>query len=83
LEGVAEVIGERVPAGELTVRVFDRGPEPAWHEDGRRFGSWRRFEAELEGYAAVRELGRSPWEAVHRLVSMHRGLLERRWSTWV
>jgi hypothetical protein len=73
-------MAERVPAGEVTVRVFDRGDEPAWHADGGRFGPWWRYEAELEGYAAVRELGCSPWEAVHRLVSMHRGLLERRWS---
>jgi hypothetical protein len=69
-----------VMAGGLTVRVFDRGPEPPSHQDGRQ-GPWRRYEAELEGYAAVRELGVTPWEAVHRLVSMHRGLLERRWST--
>jgi hypothetical protein len=73
-------MADRVPAGALTVRVFDRGPEPAWHGDGRRFGPWRRYEAELEGYAPVRELGRSPWEAVHRLVSCHRPLLERCWS---
>jgi hypothetical protein len=81
--GVVVVTDERVAVGELTVRVFDRGFEPACDVDGRVCGSWRRFEAELEGYAAVREFGCSAWEAVHRLVSMHRGLLERRWSTWV
>src|SRR3954468_16752769 len=83
LEGVAVVMEERVLASELTVRVFDRGEEPAWHRDEELFGPWWRYEAELEGYAAVRELGVTPWEAVHRLVSMHRGLLERRWSTWM
>ena len=74
--------GERVQVGTVSLVVYDRGPEPGWHEDRRLYAPWRRFEAELEGYAAVRELGASPWEAVHRLVSMHRGLLERRWSQW-
>jgi hypothetical protein len=53
-------------------------------ESWRRMQRWApnadRYEAELEGYEAVRELAPSPWEAVHRLVSTHRGLLERRWS---
>jgi hypothetical protein len=80
---VVVVIADRVLAGEVTVRLFDRGAEPAWREGGGPYRQWERYEAELEGYPAVRELGVTPWEAVHRLVSMHRGLLERRWSTWV
>ena len=39
-----------------------------------------RFEAGLEDYPLLREFGRSPWEAVNRLVGAHRALLERRWS---
>ncbi|MBE2317827.1 hypothetical protein DVA67_017730 [Solirubrobacter sp. CPCC 204708] len=39
-----------------------------------------RFEAEVEGYPLLRESGRTPWEAVNRLVGAHRALLERRWS---
>jgi hypothetical protein len=77
---VLVVMDERVLAGEVTVLVFDRGAEPAWREGGGRYRRWQRYEAELEGFAAVRELGVTPWEAVHRLVLLHRGLLERRWS---
>ena len=44
------------------------------------YGPWLRFEAEPADYAALREPGDSPWQAVQRLVSEHRGLLERRWS---
>ena len=38
------------------------------------------FPAEVVGYEALRELGMSPWEAVHRVIANHRTLLERRWS---
>jgi hypothetical protein len=69
--------------GEVVIRLRDRGPEPASHEDRRLFGSWRRYQAEVADYPAVREAGMTPWEAVHRLVSNHRGLLERRWSAWM
>ena len=48
-------------------RGVERGPE--------------RFEATLEDYPMLRELGRTPWEAVNRLVGAHRALLERRWMT--
>jgi hypothetical protein len=67
-------------AVDLAVRVYDRGPEPEWHKDRRSFGPWWPYEAELVDYPAVREPGMTPWEAVHRLVSVHRVLLERRWS---
>jgi len=60
--------------------VYDRGLEPAWHKDRRLYGPWWRYEAELAGFEAVRELGTSPWEAVYRLVANHRALLARRWS---
>jgi hypothetical protein len=40
-----------------------------------------RFEAALEDFPLLRELGRTPWEAVNRLVGGHRALLERRWAT--
>lgn len=76
---VVSVAAESIVAGELVVRVFDRGPEPDWHRDGG-FGPWWRFEAEIPDYPVVNELGMSPWEAVHRLVSNHRTVLERRWS---
>jgi hypothetical protein len=39
-----------------------------------------QFEAELVDYPALREVGATPWVAVHRLVAGHRELLERRWS---
>jgi hypothetical protein len=54
----------------VSLVVRDRGAE---------FGG-DRFEAALADYPLVRELGRTPWEAVNRLVGAHRALLERRWS---
>jgi hypothetical protein len=80
--GSAACGAERLPVATVTLVVYDRGPEPTWHEDRRLYGPWLRYEAEPADYAAVRELGSSPWDAVHRLVSNHRGLLERRWSAW-
>jgi hypothetical protein len=68
---------DRAPLSTVTLVIVDHGPEPAWHRDG---GVWLRFDAQLPDYPLVRGLGASPWEAVHRLVSNHRGLLERRWS---
>jgi hypothetical protein len=50
---------------EVVIRVTDRG---------------HHFEAELADFPALREVGATPWEAVHRVVAGHRGLLERRWS---
>jgi hypothetical protein len=38
------------------------------------------FEAGLADYAVLVESGRTPWEAVHRLVAGHRALLELRWT---
>jgi hypothetical protein len=60
---------ENAVAGELVVRIFDRGPEPDWHQDGRCFGPWCRFEAEIPDYPLISERGMSPWEAVHRVES--------------
>jgi hypothetical protein len=56
-----------VPELLITIRVRERGPAD------------KRFEAALADYPLV-ESGRTPWEAVNRLVGAHRGLLERRWS---
>jgi hypothetical protein len=39
-----------------------------------------RYEARLADYPVLVETGRTPWEAVNRLVGAHRGLLERRWA---
>jgi hypothetical protein len=72
--------GERVLVTTLSVAVYDRGPEPEWNRDRSLFGPWLRYEAELAGFAAVRGMGMSPWEAVNVLVANHRPLLERRWS---
>jgi hypothetical protein len=55
--------------GEVVIRLRDRGPEPAWHEDRELYGPWYRFEAEPAAAPVVRALGMTPWEAVHRLVS--------------
>ena len=82
LSGSAPHAAERVPVVSVELVVYDRGREPAWHEDRSVYGPWQRYEAEPADYAAVSELGDSPWEAVHRLASNHRGLLERRWSAW-
>ena len=71
--GVVRVSVESVVA----VRIVDHGPEPEWH---RGFGPWWRFEADIPDFPLVNERGMSPWEAVHRLVSNHRTVLERRWS---
>ena len=51
----------------ITIRVRELGPAD------------RRFEAALADYPLV-ESGRTPWEAVNRLVAGHRALLERRWT---
>jgi hypothetical protein len=69
---------ERVLVAEVTVRVFDRGPEPEWHTDRRLFGPWCRFEAELVDDGGVRALGDSRWEALYGLVANHRQQLNRR-----
>ena len=67
--------GSSVPEPELVtmvaVAVYDRGPSVDRCE---------RFEAQLAGYSVVRARGASSWQAVRRLVSEHRALLERRWS---
>jgi hypothetical protein len=78
--GVPARDADRALVAQLSVAVYDRGPEPEYHRDRSLFGPWRRYEAELEGYAAVRESGMTAWEAVYRLVANHRPLLERRWS---
>jgi hypothetical protein len=67
-------------ATDVVIRVRDRGLEPEWHTDRRLCGPWCRYEAELVSFPVVRELGMSPWEAVHRLIANHRAVLERRWS---
>ena len=61
---------EGVGVLRVAVVVRDRGVE---------FGA-ERFEASLADYGLLRELGRTPWEAVNRLIGAHRALLERRWS---
>ena len=78
--GVPARAADRVLVAQFSVVVYDRGPEPEYHRDRSLFGPWRRYEAEPEGYVAVRESGMTPWEAVYRLVANHRPLLERRWS---
>jgi hypothetical protein len=73
--------GDQVPVTEFSVVVYDRGPEPEFHRDQRLFGPWWRYEAELVGYPAAREIGATPWLAVYGLVANHRAVLERRWSS--
>ena len=55
----------------VALAVYDRGPSVNRAE---------RFEAQLAGYSVVQARGASSWQAVRRLVSEHRVLLERRWS---
>lgn len=80
MSGSDSAVRHSVVIGDVVIRVRDLGPEPAWHADRTLFGPWHRFEAELPSYAVVSERGMTPWEAVHRLVSNHRPVLERRWS---
>ena len=46
------MVAERMLVAEVTVRVFDRGPELEFHKDRRLFGPWWRYEAELVGEGA-------------------------------
>jgi hypothetical protein len=70
---------ERVRLGEMTVRVYDRGPEPEWHKDRALFGPWLPYEAELASAPSVTAIGWTPYEAILALVSTQRtALLERR-----
>ncbi len=70
---------QRVQLGEITVRVYERGPEPEYHKDRDLYGPWLPYEAELAGEADASAGGWTPYEAILRLVSMRRAvLLERR-----
>jgi hypothetical protein len=69
----------RVDLGELTVRVYDLGPEPTYHKDRRSFGPWRRYEAQLVGLPAVRATGWSAFDALTRMVANHRSVFDERW----
>jgi hypothetical protein len=69
----------RVGLGDLTVRVYDLGPEPAYHKNRRLFGPWRRYEAQLVGLPAVRATGWSAFDALSRLVANHRSVFDERW----
>lgn len=70
----------RVSLGELTVRMYDRGREPAYRKDRRLlFGAWQRYEAQLVGLPAVRARGCSAFDALHRLVAKHRFVFDERW----
>src|SRR3954449_1002432 len=48
----------REPVLRVSVEVRDRGSSPE-----------TRFEAELAGFAVLREAGRTPWEAISRLIA--------------
>lgn len=69
----------RVGLGDLTVRVYDLGPEPEHHKNRRPFGPWRRYEAQLAGLPAVRATGWSAFDALSRLVANHRSVFDERW----
>jgi hypothetical protein len=62
---------------EVVIRIRDLGPLPGPAE----LGAEDRFEAELPDYPVACGYGASPWAAVHRLVGVHRAVLERRWSS--
>jgi hypothetical protein len=70
---------ERVMVAEVTVRVFDRGPEPEFHKDRRLFGPWWRYEAELVGEGVEPERGCTPGDAIYRLAAFNRPRFLRRW----
>jgi hypothetical protein len=76
---VRSVSAERVQLGEMTVRVYERGPEPEYHKDRALWGPWLPYEAELAGQPDASATGWTPYEAILRLVSMRRAvLLEQR-----
>jgi hypothetical protein len=72
--------GDAVVLGEVVIRLRDHGPAPVRRAGADPVASWCRYEAELRSYPVVAERGVTVWEAVYRLVGMHRALLERRWS---
>jgi hypothetical protein len=72
-------VPERIRVGELAIRVYDRGPEPAFHKDRDLFGPWWRYVAELSEDVGTSETGSTPWEAIYRLVAMRRPDLMERW----
>jgi hypothetical protein len=55
----------------VALAVYDRGSS---------VDRAKRYEAQLAGYSVVQARAASSWQAVRRLVSEHRALLERRWS---
>jgi hypothetical protein len=63
----------------MTLRVFDRGPEPEWHKDRRYWGPWQPFEAEIalgeDVFAS--EIGSSAHDAILRVVSAQRDVLQQ------
>ena len=71
---------ERTVITEVRIVVYDRGPEPEWNRDRRLFGPWLRYEAELENDPRPTTSGCLRGRRVHRLISNHRPVLERRWS---
>jgi hypothetical protein len=79
---VKAVSAERVQLGEITVRVYERGPEPEYRRDRALWGPWLPYEAELTGQADSSATGWTPYEAILRLVSMRRAVLlsNGRWS---
>ena len=74
------VSGVAATSAAVVIEVRDHGPAPARRLSGDPVDSWCRYEAVLPSYPVVSERGVTPWEAVFRLVAMHRAVLERRWS---
>jgi len=77
IRGAADVAAGR---GNTSIVSGPARSVAPWPDDAARAFAVRFAWAYL-GHSP-RELGASPWEAGHRLVSSHRGLLERRWSAW-
>jgi hypothetical protein len=71
----------RVQVGEVTVRVFDRGPEPDYHKDRALFRPWRPYEAELADEPAVSGLGWTPAEAIGRVLADRAAEWSSLWPT--
>lgn len=69
---------QRVRLGQMTVRLYDRGPEPEYHKDRDLYGPWLPYEAELADEPGVSAVGWSPYEAIVRLFSMRRTVLPQR-----
>lgn len=71
----------RIALGEVTVRVFDRGPEPEWHKDRALFGPWLPYEVEASDQPGVTAIGWTPADAIGRVLADRAAEWSSLWPT--